>query len=188
MATTEAVWNLLKDDLRRFIRRRVASDDVADDLLQETFLRIHKNIHSVRDGERLVAWVYRIARNVTTDYYRTAKLESLEDGDLASPTEDKAELVANAHRWLDELVDELPEQFREPIRLSELQELPHKEVAKQLGLSLSATKSRIQRGRALLKKILNACCEFHFDHLGNVIDCDPRPGRTACIDCDGTPD
>ena len=62
--STEAVWGRLSADLRRFIRRRVGDDHTADDLLQETFLRIHRGLPALGDGDRVAAWVYQIARNV----------------------------------------------------------------------------------------------------------------------------
>ena len=69
--TTDAVWSQLSGDLWRFIRRRVPDDHVADDLHQETFLRIHRKIDSLGGADRLAAWVYRIARNVVHDHYRS---------------------------------------------------------------------------------------------------------------------
>src|SRR5690349_6708584 len=68
--TTAAIWSQLGTDLRNFIRRRVPDDHVADDLLQEAFLRIHSKSETLTDTDRLVAWVYQITRNVVRDYYR----------------------------------------------------------------------------------------------------------------------
>ena len=58
-------------------------------------------------------------------------------------------------------------------------------VTDRLGLSLSGAKSRIQRGRAMLKEELDRCCTFHFDRRGRLMDCDPKPDRKVCLDCDG---
>ena len=70
--STEAIWTHLSADLRRFIRRRVPDDHAADDLLQETFVRVHRNIGTLQEADRLAAWVYRIARNVIHDHHRKA--------------------------------------------------------------------------------------------------------------------
>ena len=70
--STDAIWTHLSSDLRRFIRRRVSDDHVADDLLQETFVRVHRNIGTLQEADRLAAWVYRIARNVIHDHHRKA--------------------------------------------------------------------------------------------------------------------
>src|SRR5690606_5520529 len=68
--TTDAIWSHLSLDLWRFIRRRVPNDHVADDLLQETFMRVHRNIGTLQDTQRMAAWVHQIARNVVHDHHR----------------------------------------------------------------------------------------------------------------------
>lgn len=83
-----------------------------------------------------------------------------------------------------ELVRQLPETYRDAVRLSGIEGLPQREVAGRLGLSLSAAKSRVQRGRAMLKDALDHCCTFHFDRRGNLMDDDPKPDRMVCRDCD----
>ena len=181
---TEAIWSQLSDDLRRFIRRRVVDYHVADDLLQETFLRIHGNIHKLQESGRLAAWVYRIARNVIHDHHRAKNGDvSLADSDVPEEENGKDRLRAGAGIWLEELIRQLPPTFQEAVRLSEIEGLPQREVADRLGLSVSGAKSRIQRGRAMLGDVLDQCCTFQFDRKGNLMDCDPKPNRTVCRDC-----
>jgi RNA polymerase sigma-70 factor (ECF subfamily) len=191
--STETIWRDLSDDLRRFIRRRVADHELAEDLLQETFVRIHRHIDSLADGERLLAWVYRIARNVINDSYRLSAREKTRTIDFAKIGETR--LVAETNdpltrqpctscNWQEELVSQLPETYREAIRLAELEGLTQHEIAERLGLSLSGAKSRVQRARALLKQALEACCRFEFDRRGNLLDVEPKPGRPVCRDCD----
>jgi RNA polymerase sigma factor (sigma-70 family) len=70
---------------------------VADDLLQETFLRIHRNVHTLNESDRLAAWVYRIARNVIHDHYRAKNGDvSLADMDVAEENEGQNQLNASA--------------------------------------------------------------------------------------------
>jgi RNA polymerase sigma-70 factor (ECF subfamily) len=183
--TTQAVWSLLSDDLRRFLRRRVADEHVADDLLQETFLRVHRGVNALEDADRLAPWVYQIARNVVVDHYRKGafSVASLVD-EVACGDDEESIIRSRAEQWMDELIRQLPEKYQAPVRLSEIEGISQQEVATRLGLSLSAAKSRIQRGRAMLREILDQCCSFEFDQRGNVLDCDPRPDRTGCRDCD----
>jgi RNA polymerase sigma-70 factor (ECF subfamily) len=187
LPTTDSIWTRLSADLRRFIRRRVPDDHTADDLLQETFLRIHRSIGSLEQADRLAAWVYRVARNVVHDHHRrlgTAAV-GLGDADLAEePGDRRSRLPESAHVWLDELIRQLPEKYQEAVRLAEVEGLAQQEVADRLGLSLSGAKSRIQRGRAMLKEVLERCCTFEFDRRGRLVDCDPRPERTVCRSCD----
>jgi RNA polymerase sigma-70 factor, ECF subfamily len=184
-AATEAVWSHLSGDLRRFIRRRVADDHLADDLLQETFLRIHRGLGSLAEADRLAAWVHRIARNVIHDHYRTAaRIRPLGDaGPAAAQYDEQDRLRSEAGVWLEEMIGQLPEKYRDAVQLSEIEGLTQQQVADRLGLSLSGAKSRVQRGRAMLREILDQCCTFQFDGRGNITDCNPKPDRSVCRNC-----
>src|SRR5262245_28425016 len=178
--STEAVWSHLSSDLWRFIRRRVADDHAADDLLQETFVRVHRNIGTLQEADRLAAWVYRIARNVIHDHHRLAARPTLA---LADDPVDEADervgcLRGRECEWLEEMVRQLPDGYREAVQLSEVEGLPQQEAADRLGLSLSGAKSRIQRGRVMLKGVLERCCHFELDRRGNVMGYDPKDYRT----------
>lgn len=185
--STEAIWTRLSADLRRFIRRRVADDHVADDLLQETFLRVHRNVGTLREGDRVAAWVFQIARNAILDHHRRAANPAVALGDTDpadEPDDPGCSLRCRGAGWLDEMIRSLPDGYREAVRLAEVGGLSQQAVAERLGLSLSGAKSRVQRGRAMLKDALDRCCRFEFDARGNMMDYVPRPERTVCRDCD----
>lgn len=183
--TTDAIWLHLSSDLRRFIRRRVSDDHVSDDLLQETFMRIHRNIGTLQESERLAAWVYQIARNVVHDHYRKASKATvvLAESELQSDDDCEPQVGLRGATWLDGMIQSLPDGYREAVQLAEIQELTQQDVADRLGLSLSGAKSRIQRGKAMLKEILERCCSFELDGRGRVMGCDPNPKQQTCQDC-----
>lgn len=184
--STDAIWTHLSSDLRRFIRRRVADDHAADDLLQETFVRVHRHVGTLQEADRLAAWVYQIARNVIHDHHRLAARPTLALAD--DPVDEADERVSclrgRGCEWLGEMVRQLPDGYREAVQLSEVEGLPQQKVADRLGLSLSGAKSRIQRGRVMLKGVLEQCCRLEFDRRGNVMDYEPKPDRTVCRNCD----
>jgi RNA polymerase sigma-70 factor (ECF subfamily) len=184
--STDAIWTHLSSDLRRFIRRRVPDDHVADDLLQETFVRVHRNIGTLQGADRLAAWVYRIARNVINDHHRKAanSATALADADPAADCDDQpGRPRCRGAGWLDEMIQSLPDGYREAVQLAEIEGLSGRAVADRLGLSLSGAKSRVRRGRAMLKDVLERCCHFEFDGRGNLTDYDPKPDRKVCRDC-----
>ena len=182
--TTDAIWVHLSSDLRRFIRRRVSDEHVADDLLQETFVRVHRNIGTLQEAERLAAWVYQIARNVVHDYHRGAANSTAMLAD-AQPVDQSGDREPQFGRvWLDEMIRTLPDGYREAVQMAEIDEQSQQYVADQLGLSLSGAKSRIQRGRAMLKDVLQQCCSFELDARGRVMGCDPKPNKNFCRDCE----
>lgn len=185
--TTDAIWSHLSSDLRRFIRRRVPDDHVADDLLQETFVRVHRNIGTLQEADRLAAWVYRIARNVVHDHHRRAvnSTVALADAEIVSADDHEPQPGCRSIAWLDEMIQSLPDGYRQAVRMAEIEEQSQRDVADRLGLSLSGAKSRIQRGRAMLKDVLQRCCSFELDVRGRVMGCDPKPDQQVCRDCEG---
>jgi len=72
------------------------------------------------------------------------------------------------------VVSELPEKYRKAVHLVDIKGLPLKEVAKELNISLSGAKSRVQRGRKMIKEIILKCCEVNTDKYGNILDYKPH--------------
>lgn len=186
METTESVWYRLNEDLLRFIKRRVKDEYEAEDILHNVFRKIHDSLHVLKDEEKLNSWVYQITRHAITDYYRAAaKKKEAEaplhdDFDIVDmPTENNLNEVVS--QWLKGIVEELGEKYREAIMLTELGDLSQKEMAAQLGISVSGAKSRVQRAREMIKEKLLACCHIYRDRLGNVIDFE-RKGQ-CCSSC-----
>ena len=173
MTTVESIWERLASQLRSFIRSRVRDHAAAEDILQEVFLKIHQKLPSLRTSERMDAWVWRIVRNAITDYFRKARPhEALPEGfDLArEPQTDLPDL----RPCVRQLVKLLPPDFQKALLLTEWAGLTQEEMGKQLGLSPSGAKSRVQRAREQLKKLLLDCCNFELDRRGNVLEMTPR--------------
>lgn len=185
LPTTNEIWSDLSADLRSFIRRRVRDEHVTDDLLQETFVRIHRYVDNLEETDRMAAWVFQIARNVVVDYYRKTEIASLENDDLANLNDNRQGVPTGCGNltWLHELVQSLPEAYRLAVRMAEIEGESQQAVADRLGLSLSGAKSRIQRGRVMLKEILQRCCVFELDARGKVMECTPKPNQQVCSDC-----
>ena len=130
MIDTSTVWDQHADALRGFLASRVAQDDV-DDLLQEAFVRIHAKLEGLRDDERLTAWVYQISRNLITDHYRKR-------GTLPAEA-DVAEVYAKVDEPVREyliacvepFISQLPETYRDAVRMSELEGMTQVEVAER---------------------------------------------------------
>lgn len=173
--STAVIWEQFSDRLRLYIHRRVSNPQDAEDLLQDVFLKIHTQIEGLQNEERLAAWIYRIARNTITDYYRrTPQTLDLPEDLLAEQEEDEQNPISQLASGVQGMIDALPEIYRQPLVLSEIQGIKQAEVAGTLGISVSGAKSRIQRGRMLLKQSLLDCCHFEFDRRGSVIDYIPR--------------
>ena len=166
--------------LRAFIRRRVRDDATADDLTQETMLKVFRSREALRDGQRIEAWLYRIARTTLIDFYRRQRPGVELPANLADESAEPAdEVTAAMTHSLRIFLEELPEAYREPVRLAEFEGLPLAKIALRMGLSLTAVKSRVRRGRAMLKKKLQDCCRLEFDRMGKVIGYERRRKQTC---------
>ena len=68
--TTEELWRQVHDGLRAFIAKRVNDDGHVDDILQDVFVRVHRQMDTVNDPRRIVSWIYQVTRNAIIDHYR----------------------------------------------------------------------------------------------------------------------
>jgi RNA polymerase sigma-70 factor (ECF subfamily) len=182
MNTSEKVWQEYHLRLRAFIKSRIADDAAIDDTLQNVFLKMHTSLASLKDETKLKSWLYQIARNAIIDYFRSQKPTVELPDQLPQPETDPGEKATRElSECLQPMIQLLPENYREAVILSELRGLTQKEVAQVQGTSLSGAKSRVQRGRALLKNMLAECCRFEFDHSGRLCDYERKNG--ACNAC-----
>ena len=169
--TTEHVWRKFSKSLRAFIGKRISDPHEAEDILQETFIKVHDKLAGLKEGDKVEAWVYRIARNTIIDHYRRRRPAAapVEAGDVEEKRGDETldRLVAS---WLTEMMADLPENDRQVLRLTDVEGLTQKQVGERLGLSFSGSKSRVQRAREKLKGLLLDCCHLEFDSRGGVID------------------
>jgi len=176
-------WREVEVRLRPYVARRVASPADVEDVLQETFVRMHRGLAALGDGERFGPWVYRIAANAIADHLRARARHPLASSDLSADSTDStsAELGENLEADLAEcvalFVARLPSPYREAIILTELEGLSQKDAAETVGLSISGMKSRVQRGRERIRRMFEECCEMTVDCRGHVTDCVPRRGR-----------
>ncbi len=169
MKVTENIWQEYHSRLASFIRGKVDGDAV-DDLLQDVFLKIHLHIDSLKDDTKLESWLYQITRNVITDYYRSRRVaEELPEWIEQPLPEQKDSIRRELSACLEPMVRHLPDKYRNAVQLSEIENRTQKEIAELEGISLSGAKSRVQRGRALLKSMLDDCCQFEINSKNQVI-------------------
>lgn len=169
----ELLYSRFSNRLKQFIRSRVADEASADDILQDVFIKIHDRIDTLKDKEKLESWVFQIARNTIIDYYRSRKPEQDKPREPVAVAEDHEDMHKKLASGLGEMIDQLPPLYRDALRMTEIDGLTQKELAKRFGISLSGAKSRVQRARAMLRDLLMKCCHFEFDRYGTVIDYHP---------------
>ena len=182
---SEQLWETFSRPLQQFIRRRVPDPHSAEDILQDVFLKIHTHIDTLRTHDRMTSWIYQITRNAIADYYRAQRPTTELSEALVAPDEmADDDVVRELSPCVAAMVEQLPNTYREALRLTEYHGLTQKELSRRLGISFSGAKSRVQRARAKIKEQLLACCHFQFDHGGRIIEYQPRCACCASGSCD----
>ncbi|MHA6785941.1 sigma-70 family RNA polymerase sigma factor [Pseudonocardia saturnea] len=186
VAPTEQMWREVIAQLRGFVRRRIADPDRADDLVGDILLRVHQNLGSLDDRERLAPWVGRIARNAVIDEYRrvgrarehlVAEAPDIGVDDL----DDSSTVSSELARCVRPLLAGLPPEQRRAVQAVDLDGVSQAAAARTECVSLSGMKSRVQRGRRRLAELLGQCCSLTLDARG--VPMDYEPSRTPGSDC-----
>lgn len=171
-------WPEIDARLRPFVARRLAPADV-DDVLQDIFVRMHRGLGALRDDERFVSWLFQIARSAVAEHFRAAQRHPVAGEDGVEPEapppdgDDRAAADALAG-CISVFVARLPSPYREAVTLVELEGLTAREAADMVGISVSGMKSRVQRGRAQLRRLFDECCAIAVDARGKPTDFTPR--------------
>jgi RNA polymerase sigma-70 factor (ECF subfamily) len=148
------------DRVRGFILATVKNRWVADDLVQETFLRVLQNLAKVRDQAKLSSWIFQIATNLCKDYFRSPsrKLMCFEDNPAGElPGESSLEKEIEKYQTsllVQDLIKLLPEPLRQVIFLCDIKEESQPEAAALLGITLDNLKVRLHRARKQLKVVI----------------------------------
>lgn len=165
--TTKQVWTSYSEDLKRFIISKVKNLTIAEDILQDTFIKIHTKLHTLENITKLKSWCFTIARNSILDYWKSNN-KTFEVVGFEQETEIK-ENIHTEEDCLKGILNNLPKKYSTPLFLSDIKGLKQKEVADQLHQSLSTTKSQIQRARKLIAQGFMDCCGFVMNKEGELV-------------------
>ncbi|TYA76953.1 sigma-70 family RNA polymerase sigma factor, partial [Seonamhaeicola marinus] len=164
---TKDVWNTYADAIKYFIVSKVNDAVVADDLLQETFIKVHTKLNTLKDEDKLKSWIFSIARYTVLDYFRSKKIVyETTDDDFVFEDQKLEHTKADCLRGI---IKSLPKKYRDPLFLSDIQGLKQAQVSKQLQLPLPTVKSQIQRARKLIAQGFMDCCDFKVNENGYLV-------------------
>ena len=180
---TQEIWKEFSDQIRSYLLSKVEYRDDADDLLQEIFIKIHSRLGDLKDEKKLAPWINQIVRNSLTDYYRKNGLRTSEFDEESSVPSDTPEdsFYSDLSGCLNVFIDRLPEKYREPLILSDIKGMKQKYIAKQMNLSYSGLKSRVQRAREMIKDMFMECACVTHDKNGKIVG--EFHGNESCEIC-----
>lgn len=172
--------------IRAFVARRARTPHDIDDITQDTLLRVYRSAPNLRDEQTLEGWMYRIARSAIIDHYRRSAVRpppiAPEQAELRGQTDqpDASRADEALAACLAPLLARIPDTYRSALELTDLGGLTQDQAAAQLRLSTSGMKSRVQRGRRMLRDEVIKCCRVELDARGALASATTRSDTGTC--------
>lgn len=179
--TTENIWNDFHKELKIFILKKVKDENIANDILQDVFIKIIDNSDKIEKATSVQNYIYAITRNATNDHFRSIARKSEIENELLTLNEEETQSLnaTIANCCIRPLIKQLPEKYQAALTKTEFENISQKELAEQLNISYSGAKSRVQRGKEKLKELILGCCNFPSDSYGNL-----QPAESKNCNCD----
>ncbi len=182
-------WQTLTQRVRYGLRGR-APAPIADDVTQDVMLALLNHLGAIDDEEHLRRWLATTARNrLVTEFRRQSTQRKREvatanealsggaaEASAGMSDEDVEALNSSVGAWLLDQIAHLPEPYAEALQSVDVLGQSQAEYADGHGLSRSGARTRVQRGRRLLRELLARSCDTERDARGNFVRCAPRGG------------
>ncbi len=179
-ANLDAILPEIGQPVLRYLERYVGNRALAEDLLQETLLRVSKNFDSFDGRSSVKTWAFAIASRVASDYFRQSErrrlivdLDEARDMEDPEPPIEKRVIQDEMNQCVRQVIDSLPDTYRAALILYDLEELSIEQTAEVCQCTIGSAKIRIHRARQRLKEALRNQCAFYRDDEG-VYRCDRK--------------
>lgn len=185
MRDFDCIYQEFQPKIQRYLCNLAGETD-APDLTQTVFLKVSQSLDGFRGESSLGTWLYRIATNTAHDHAASslAKQKGCEQlfddegsiNDLPDPDysgTDREYIRREMNACIRGVVEQLPENYRTVLLLSEFEEFTNAEIAAILDLSLETVKIRLHRGRTALRKAMECQCSFYHDERSELM-CDRK--------------
>lgn len=162
--------DLYKDKMYHLAYRMLGQSQEAEDVVQETFLRVYTNLDRYDENQKFSTWIYRIATNLCIDRLRKRRISysldaempegegadwySLLPSDQATP--EKEIVLSETQQQIRKAIDSLPEKYKSVVILRYLQDMSLQEIGDVLNMPVTTVKTRVHRGREFLRKKLQS--------------------------------
>jgi len=162
-----SLWIEYKSVLKFYLLKKIKNKDLANELSHEVLMKIYKSCCSGNEIKNIKSWMYQIAHNTVIDHLKKENKFTDEFAEIHEVDENN--IYEGVEEFVEPMIKLLPEKYAAPLLLSEIEGINQAEVSKKMNLSLTATKSRIQRARKLLKEKIIECCNLEINANGNPV-------------------
>jgi RNA polymerase sigma-70 factor (ECF subfamily) len=166
-------WRAYEGELRGYLTHRLGNTQIAEDLLQEVFIKAMRQGADFCSLDNSRAWLFQVARNALVDYQRLNRETAELPDDIAEPDAQTEPLVALGE-CVGRVLTELSPEDRDIIEQCDLNDMKQRAYAEANDLTLPAVKSRLLRARKKMRETLSTNCKVHFDANGHVDGHVPR--------------
>lgn len=185
MRDFDSIYKEFQPRIRRYLNN-IACESDALDLTQTVFLKVSQSLDSFRGESSLSTWIYRIATNTAHDHALSSLSKqkgreqlfdedsSIDDlPDTAFPGSERDYIRQEMNACIRGVINQLPENYRTVLLLSEFEELTNSEIAEILEISIDTVKIRLHRARAALRKAMECQCNLYHDERSEIM-CDRK--------------
>ena len=155
----EHLFMRYNEAILHLFEQRLDNKDLADDLLQETFIKVYLHLADYSESYTFGQWVYTIARNTLVDHLRRRAGDvSIDEKFIApmatTPSPEESVIINQRTAHFEASLNEIPEDYRQIIEMRFLDEYTYEEIAEKLGRPLNTIKTQIRRAKAAVCKII----------------------------------
>ncbi len=166
---TSELYHAYSEDLSRFLRSKSQDQSLIEDIMQDSFIKLHLSLTGGKVIHNPKSWLFRVAQNALVDHHRTSQKQAQL---VSPPTEDAYIEDRPAHTPADCLrgiVSTLPFKYKKAVYLVDIKGLRQTDAAQQLQLPLPTLKSHVQRGRKLVAQGYVDCCDYTIREDGTLV-------------------
>lgn len=154
------LFDRYRESMRKlYIQRTGGNRDDADDLIQDTFLKVYMNLEHYNPAYTFGQWIYTIARNTFIDYLRKRQenvpLEGLQRGQSSFPTPEESIISSQQRAQIDAYMERLRPQYKRLIELRFFKDYSYEEIAAELGIPIGTVKTQLHRAREQMCKFID---------------------------------
>jgi len=165
------VFQEYRDILARYIQSKVKDPLDSEELLSQVMMKIYDHCEKLEGVRNTEAWLITVARNAVTDYFRSRQKHTEVPMPVLADLNEAPDVMQELEACIPSLIARLPEKYAKPLADYELKGIPQKSLAITYGMSESGLKSRVQRGRKMLKELFTEYCGHLIEEEEDCGDC-----------------
>lgn len=167
-----SLWNSSKEAIASFVKKEVNKDEIADDIVQEVFIRLWER-NASKDSSKIRLWLINAARSCIASYSKeNSENEFILDAITLNVIykHEKDSTLSDESKKLLPLILRLPPKYKNILLLCDIHNISRKTLSTSLDMSMSCIKKRVERARKLLAAKLQECCNFSNNKYGGILE------------------